>query len=234
MRVIGVILAGGSGQRMQKDEPKQFLNIAGIPMIGWSAMTLTKVDEIETIVFVVPEKFKDRAISIKERLQLKKEIIVIAGGASRQESSYRAITSSICNNADIVVLHDAARPFVSQKIVINCINAAIEFGAAGVYAPVLDTITVIEDNLVKTIPPRNSLYVAQTPQAFKYSIIREAHEQSKEKEFSVTDDISMVISVGYPVHAVPGDYGNLKITTENDYLFACWFGEHAADFGSLK
>lgn len=222
-RKIAVILAGGSGQRMGGAVPKQFMDIAGIPMIIRTASAFADAGDIDHLIFVIPDGQQQHMSDLARRTILNIPYDVITGGASRQESSYRAITATLgYHDDDIIIMHDAARPFITPKVIQAAIAAAEEHGAAGVYVPVVDTISIIEDDLVTAIPDRQTMFITQTPQVFRYSIIRNAHEYCRKMALNVTDDISMILAAGYQVHAVPGDYGNIKITTNDDYQFASW------------
>ena len=125
------------------------------------------------------------------------------------------------NAGDVILFHDAVRPFVSQETISGVIHEAREHGAAGTYIPAVDTIAEIESGIVTSIPPRENLYYAQTPQGFRYRIIRDAHEKALKNGVShATDDVSLVIDAGYEVRMVMGSNLNFKITTKDDYLMA--------------
>ncbi len=216
-----LILAGGSGSRMGSLTPKQFLKISGIPIIAWSMMTFQRMNEIVGIIIASP---KDRFPEIKkiaEDYQITKLRAIATGGETRQISSYHALRAYEFHDDDIVLIHDAARPFVSEALARRCLNAAEESTAACAYIPVKDTIAEIENNLVRRTLDREILQSAQTPQVFRYSLIRDAHEYAITRGFqSASDDVTLVLLRGKPVYSVEGDYRNIKITTPEDMALA--------------
>lgn len=141
----------------------------------------------------------------------------VAGGKTRQESSYQGILA--CgDHTDFVLIHDAVRPFVSIDILKRNIDAVQIHGAINTCIPSHDTIAYVENDLVIAIPDRNSCMRGQTPQSFAYPLIKEAHE--KTKQTNASDDCSLVFELGHPIHIVLGSVENFKITTQDDYLLA--------------
>ena len=152
---------------------------------------------------------------------ISKIIKIVPGGITRQSSSYNAINSGIFSDEDILIFHDAARPFVLPVIINACIEAAVESDASGVYVKATDTIAEIDKGYVRRIPSREGLYYTQTPQAFKYKRIKEAHDMAVAKNIiNATDDVSLIIDAGYKVKMVKGDYMNIKITSAFDLEIA--------------
>jgi 2-C-methyl-D-erythritol 4-phosphate cytidylyltransferase len=217
----GIILAGGLGLRVKRDIPKQFLPLGDKPLIAWSMILFDLMDAIDGIIIMVPDGYDTHVKDIASRYRITKLDRTTIGGATRQESACRALKARPFQDDDILLFHDAARPFVTPDCVVACINAAREHGAAGVYIPVRDTIAVIDNGFVSSVPPRNRFLSAQTPQGFRYSIIRDAHERATRSGVAATDDVALVLAAGHPVKMIEGECGNVKITSEYDYHVAC-------------
>ncbi len=216
-----LILAGGSGSRMGGDTPKQFLDLAGRPVIAWSMRAFDGMEDIAGIIVACPEAFREKVRVIAADQGVGKLLDVVPGGETRQLSAYGALCAREFSDDDIVLLHDAARPFVSAEMILRCIDGAAEFGAAAVYVKAIDTVAEAADGFVRKIPNRDALYYAQTPQAFRYGIIRKAQEEAlKRGDRNASDDVRLVMNAGVPVRVVEGDYGNIKITTARDMEIA--------------
>lgn len=227
-----VILAGGKGLRLGGGIPKQLLPLGGKPVLRWSAEAFQSADEIDRMIIVAE---KNSIEIIKEMLLLSdfpKIICFIEGGEERSDSSYNALVSGDFSPDDIILFHDAARPFITAGIIKDAISKVKASGAAGVYIPAVDTVTVALDDTVSDIPERKNVYYAQTPQGFRYSIIRGAHEKYREGllDIKVTDDVSLVMASGHEVKIVNGSVSNFKITTDFDYRIA----EFIAQGGLIK
>ena len=202
---IALILAAGSGTRMgNADKPKQFLPIYGKPLMIHTIEAFEINDDVDKIVIVTNEQYIDQVKVWCKQYDLSKVKDVVAGGNSRQISVYnglKAVEELVSSPDDIIVIHDAARPLISQKI-IN------------------DNIAVCKDNeIISDIPNRNELYQGQTPQTFKFNIIKDAHEKALKEDIpNVTDDAKLVLSFGIDVHLVEGSAQNFKITTFDDLM----------------
>lgn len=221
INTYAIILAGGSGTRLESDRPKQFILLNEIPVIIRAARQFARIDEIIKLIMVVPKSYITYMQELVHDYNLQKVEAIIAGGLTRQGSSYNALCSQNFNDDDVILFHDAARPFVTTKIIKKTLNAAKKDGASGVYVKAIDTIAKIEQQRVAAIPNRETLFYAQTPQAFKYSIIKDAHEQARLQNIdNATDDISLVYNAGGQVTAIEGDYNNIKITNEFDLRLA--------------
>jgi len=219
--VYGVILAGGKGTRVGGDQPKQLQLLNDRPLVAWAVDAFQSANAVDRILIVSPKAYFNDIWMIANEYGYYKVLDVVEGGATRQESSYNALTSRNFNDDDILLLHDAARPFVSSEIIIRSVDAAVQYGAAGVYVPAVDTIAEIEGESVTLILNRNRLYYTQTPQAFVYTIIRHAHEKALLDGIKgATDDVSLVVSAGHTIHMVEGDYSNIKITSAHDFNLA--------------
>jgi 2-C-methyl-D-erythritol 4-phosphate cytidylyltransferase len=219
--IYGIILAGGKGTRLGDDTPKQFLPLGDKPILLWSLEAFRSLEKMSGIIIVSPCEYLARTEEIIQQHQIQGAIEIIAGGISRQESSYNAVRCKDFNNDDILILHDAARPFVSASLISQCIEETEIHGAAAVYVRATDTVTEVRDNWVQAIPEREILHCAQTPQSFKYHFIKQAHEHALKREITgATDDVSLALLAGFAVRAVTGDYQNIKITTPFDYELA--------------
>ncbi|HOP61743.1 MAG TPA: 2-C-methyl-D-erythritol 4-phosphate cytidylyltransferase [Spirochaetota bacterium] len=217
-----VILAGGKGLRLGGDVPKQVLPLGGKPVITWSAEAFHSVDEIDHIIVVAEKSSLKTVKEMLPAVNFPKIIRFIEGGKERSDSSYNALVSGEFNTDDIFLFHDAARPFVTADMIKAEIEEVRLSGAAGIYIPAVDTVTVAESGVVSSIPDRRDVYYAQTPQGFRYNIIKDAHEKYRrgELDITVTDDVSLVMAAGHDVKLVNGSVMNFKITTDYDYRIA--------------
>lgn len=218
---IAVILAGGKGLRLGAQIPKQMLILGDKPVISWSVDTFHKSKLIDQII-IVSEKNLVQEIKLLFPENLYPKILnIIEGGQERSDSSFNALLSAQFNNEDIFLFHDAARPFVSEEIIEQIIENVKITGACGTYVQSTDTIAIISDSLVESIPDRKTIFQAQTPQCFKYEIIKKAHlKQKNENVTNTTDDVSLVLNINYKISSIPGSYKNIKITNEFDLKFA--------------
>jgi len=220
---IAVILAGGSGKRFGADLPKQFLEINGKTILQYSIEAFEKNQKIHEIIVVSNPQFIKKTTEIIKNSNYSKIVAILEGGNERYESSLNAIKfiSKECN----LLLHDAVRPFVSQQIIDNVIEALEKYNAVSVAVPVSDTILQSNENqlFIESVPNRNFLFAAQTPQAFKWSVLKKAYEIGlKSENFIATDDAS-VIKKYLPNEQIfigKGEQTNIKITYSSDILIA--------------
>jgi 2-C-methyl-D-erythritol 4-phosphate cytidylyltransferase len=187
------------------------------PVIAYALEAFEQCDEIDEIIVVVASKeleyFKT---NILHKFDFHKVKEVVEGGLERQQSAYNGL-KSVSQDSDIILIHDGARPFVSQQTIINCINEAKMCGAASAGMPSKDTIKLVDQNgIVTSTPPRDRVWQTQTPQAFKRALIIEAHEIARYKQITATDDAMLIEMLGYPVKMVTATYENIKITTPED------------------
>lgn len=214
MKNIAVILASGSGERFSKNLPKQFTKIDGKTILEYSVDTFENHPEINSVIVVTNPLYIDKTKDIIKKGKYKKVINILAGGKTRQESSYIAI-SSINDTDSNILIHDAVRPFVSNRIISECIEALKTHSAVNVAVESSDTILEInESNIIKSIPVRKNLRRCQTPQCFKYKLIKEAHETAlKNNAQDITDDCGLVVRYNLAdVYIVKGSEDNIKIT----------------------
>lgn len=219
MYVSAVIAAGGKGKRMNSVKSKQYLPVKGFPILYYTLTVFETLREIDEIILVVGEQdldFVRKDIILKYKF---KKTRLIEGGLERQDSVYNGLRS--CSpQTDIVVIHDGVRPFITHGIILESIEAAKLYKAAGVAVPVKDTIKIVEDGFIKATPDRRKLYAIQTPQTFMYEVILKAHEIARKEGFYGTDDAVLVERLGYKVKIIDGSYENIKITTPEDIIIA--------------
>ena len=195
---------------------KLFALLGDIPLLAHSVTTFNESPLVHTIVIAASTGNLGDVQKLVRNLGLEKVESVVEGGARRQDSVLKALRS--LEGSDIVLVHDGARPFVDESMIELAISTASESAAAIAAVPVKDTIKVANRDLtVSTTPPRDSLWAAQTPQAFIYELILNAHIQT---EHDVTDDAGMIEAVGHPVHMFMGSYDNIKVTTPEDLHIA--------------
>jgi 2-C-methyl-D-erythritol 4-phosphate cytidylyltransferase/2-C-methyl-D-erythritol 2,4-cyclodiphosphate synthase len=218
MQVAAIIAAGGRGVRFGADRPKQFLDIGGRSLLELSVAALAASDRIHEIVVALPEDHVD-AGGKTLKAAIGRPVTVVAGGSRRQDSVANAFAKT-SKTSDIIVIHDAARPFVTRDVIDRAIDGAQRHGAViaamGVRDTVKQTAAVAEDGarLIRATIPRDSVFLAQTPQAFRRDIL--ARALSEGRDVDATDEAMLVERLGVPVHVVEGDAKNIKITTRED------------------
>jgi len=218
-KTIGVILGAGRGIRMSPSrEPKQFLNLKGKPIFLYSIEAFDACPSIDEILVVVPPGMTARMGSILEGRDLRLPLKIRVGGKKRQDSSFKAIhTLSTRGDVQFVVIHDAARPLISPELIEKAVHEAKEHDAAAVATMTTDTVLEVKGGFIVSIPDRDALYNAQTPQAFRFDLIWEAHHVARRQGlFDATDDVQLVLRLGKNVKLVEAPPENMKITTERD------------------
>ena len=219
MKNYGIILASGNGSRYKNSLPKQFVKIAGKTVLEHTIEIFENSDKISSIVIVVTPEYRELAESILLKNNYKKVEKLLNGGSTRKESSHIGILSIEEDEANVVI-HDCARPFLTQQIINNCVEALDHYDAVDVAIPSADTIIEVEDNVIKNIPDRSRLMRGQTPQCFKLSVIKKAHDISK-NDSNFTDDCGLILKYGLgTVYVVEGDIKNIKITYPSDIYLA--------------
>ena len=211
-----VIVAAGSGSRMNMGMNKQFIKLRDKEIIAYTIEKFYNHKNINEIVVVIKEEevnfFKEEILSKYGFRKVK----IAFGGKERQDSVYNGL-KMLSDDCDIVLIHDGARPFISEKIIDNCIEEAKNYNAVVVGVPVKDTIKVInEENDIVDTPERSKLWAVQTPQTFNYDILVKSYEDAFKNNFYGTDDAMLVERIGYKVKMIKGSYNNIKITTQED------------------
>lgn len=219
--ISAIILAGGKGKRMRSAISKQFIDIKGKPIIYYTLKKFIENKKIDNIIVVLPE---DEVKYFKENILKKYELRInkiVIGGKERQDSVYNALKSLKNSSTDIVLIHDGARPFISERIINEGIKFAEIYGAAAPGVMPKDTIKVKnEKNFSVDTPNRANLVSIQTPQVFKFDEILECHEKIRYNGEKVTDDTMVVEKYGYSVYLYDGEYTNIKVTTPEDLILA--------------
>lgn len=218
--ISAVIVAGGRGKRLGAGISKQYIKLGEREILAWTLDAFEKMDKVDEIILVVPRDEIDYCReNIVAAYGYRKVARIIQGGAERQDSVYNGLLA--CGlETEIVLIHDGARPFVSSEIINRSIAGAIKDGACAVAVPVKDTLKILDsEGYVESTPDRNKLFAVQTPQAFHYELIMEAHRKALKEKISVTDDTMLVEYLGGKVKLVEGDYLNIKVTTREDLIF---------------
>ena len=219
--ISAIILAGGKGKRMGSAISKQFIDIKGKPIIYYTLKKFGENKKIDNIIVVLPE---DEVKYFKENILKKYELRInkiVIGGKERQDSVYNALKSLKNSSTDIVLIHDGARPFISERIINEGIKFAEIYGAAAPGVMPKDTIKVKnEKNFSVDTPNRANLVSIQTPQVFKFDEILECHEKIRYNGEKVPDDPMVVEKYGYSVYLYDGEYTNIKVTTPEDLILA--------------
>lgn len=218
-KIVAIILAAGSGKRMQSDIPKQYLHLNGKPILYYSLKTFDE-SIIDEIVLVVGKNEIDYCKKeIIDKYKLKKVQYVIEGGEQRYHSVFNGL--SAINYADYVLIHDGARPFVTKDIINRTIDEVYLSHACAVGVPSKDTIKIVDDkNYVVVTPNRDRVWSIQTPQGFSYELIVEAYKKIINSiPVNITDDAMIIeYAMDRPIKIVKGSYTNIKITTPEDII----------------
>jgi len=218
MKYTAVIPAAGSGKRMGLEKSKLFIKLAEIPIIVRTLAVFEKDSWCDSIVLVVAAADRLEMEKLVEQYGLLKVAAIVTGGPERQHSVFAGLKA--VRNSQIVVVHDGARPFIQIEKIHDVVLAAEKYGAAVLGVPVNDTIKYVHHNKVIETPERKYLRAIQTPQAFYYDLLNDAHLAANREQFIGTDDATLVERIGHAVAVVPGDYLNIKITTREDLIFA--------------
>lgn len=218
LKTCAIIVAAGSSSRMAAGD-KMFINIKVVPTIIRTLLKFENNSEIEKIIVVTRRESIERIISLAEEYKITKLLRVVEGGKLRPYSVLNGIDTA--KDFDVVLIHDGARPLVSDRVISDITAAAKEYGAAVPTVPVKDTTKVVgDDGFVVATPERSTLFAAQTPQGFLRSLYLKAAECVGEEIEKITDDASLFEIAGYRVKTVEGDYKNIKITTDTDIAVA--------------
>lgn len=213
--VAAVIPAAGSGARMGGRTPKQFRRLAPAPILLLTAGHFARHPAIGSIVVVAPATHVRRAERLLRPLARRVPVAVVPGGRERQDS-VRLGLAAVPAGADVVLVHDAVRPFVTPALITAVIEAARRDGAAICALPVKETVKRVVDEYVEMTVDRSALWAVQTPQAFRADLLREAHDKAHRDGFVGTDEAMLVERLGHRVRVVRGLEENIKITTPAD------------------
>lgn len=218
MRTTAVIVAGGKGLRMGMDVRKQYLLLDGIPVLAHTLRVFDRCPAVTDICLVAPFFDLDYCRqAVVDVVSPSKPVLMVAGGDERQHSVYNGLQSLETAPDDVVVIHDGVRPFVDSGQILECVETAHRTGAAILAVPVSDTLKLSDgQGTVDRTLDRNKIWMAQTPQAFRYGLIREAHDRAVAENIMGTDDAFLVERLGGKVALVQGSRNNIKITTPED------------------
>jgi 2-C-methyl-D-erythritol 4-phosphate cytidylyltransferase len=221
-RVVAVVLGGGVGNRFGAAMPKQLLTLGGKTLVEHCVTAFAAAPGVDEVLLVMPPGYTDEAA----KLVGDQVSAVITGGVTRSDSVRNALAHLTAREEAAttgVLLHDAARPLVTQQIIADCVAALSKHDAAGTAVPTSDTIVVAEDGVMSHVPPRETLLRCQTPQCFRLEVIAKAHElAAKDPAFVPTDDCGVVLRYlpDIPIHIVKGSERNLKVTYPGDLAIA--------------
>jgi 2-C-methyl-D-erythritol 4-phosphate cytidylyltransferase len=224
MRMVAVVLGGGVGQRLGAGLPKQLLTLGGTTLIERCVAAFEAAPGVDEILVVMARGYTGQVEALLGS-RYRKVAAVIEGGLTRPESTRVALAAIASGHRGDcgVLLHDAARPLVDQRIIADCVAALREHDAAGVAVPASDTMVVTENGVMQSMPRRETLHRCQTPQCFRLSVITRAHElAAADPGYSPTDDCGVVMRYlpDVPVHIVPGSERNIKVTYPQDLTVA--------------
>lgn len=227
-KIAVIIPAAGSGSRMGTKEVKTFLKLKGKDLIQWTLEAFLQNDWVDQIVLVgrkqEQERFELLLNNVREEKRVKGEtcphMSFAAGGSDRVESVYNGL-GQLMEDIHFVMVHDGARPLVTDEVIERSLEDMLEHNASVVCVPVKDTIKVAtDDHFVDYTPDRSRLFSIQTPQSFERNLLLKAYEQGRIQGLSATDDSGLVEAFGHPVKLTLGSYNNIKITTPEDLLLA--------------
>ncbi len=213
---VAIIAAAGQGTRMAGKRPKQFLELAGTPILFHTLRAFEECDLIHETIVVIPAQESAGFLAVAGKHNLRKLAKVVAGGATRAESVLRGLQAVREATAEVVAVHDGVRPFVTPDEIERTVNAATEAGAAILVSKPVDTMKEVREGSVVRTLKRDNLRNALTPQCFHYKLLRRAYEQVDVNDPDLTDESSLVERLGVRIAVVEGSPRNIKITREED------------------
>lgn len=216
---VAIITAGGSGTRMNIKKRKQFIKIAGKPILCWTLDHFVNHSQIDRIIITLPQdEIENFRIYLKKEYS-NKQLTLIAGGTKRQDSVLKAL-QACPTNTQYVLIHDSVRPFISKQLISELLEQVKQVDGVLPVSRVKNTIKEIDAELVQRTIPRQNLVNALTPQVFHYPLILHLHQKAKAENLQVTDDASLCETYGYKVRYLLTDDGNFKITDAQDLEIA--------------
>jgi 2-C-methyl-D-erythritol 4-phosphate cytidylyltransferase len=220
-KVFAIIVAAGKGLRMKDSTKKQYLSVAGVPIIVHTLRAFDACDAIDKIYLVIPKEDLDfcrhEIISVAG---CDTDIELVDGGPTRQDSVYNGLQAITTQNS-IIVIHDGVRPLISDDQIKACILGAQTHGGCILGLPAFDTLKRVDSaNTILETVDRNAIWLAQTPQAFRYDLISKAHANANRHGLTATDDASLVERLGLAVKVIEGSRQNIKITNPDDLKLA--------------
>lgn len=218
--VAVIIVAAGRGTRMEAEGNKVFLPIRGVPVLVRTLKAFYESGLLHRYILVIGAEERSEVLELLEKWCPEIPVKLVYGGTERQESVYNGLLA-LKGDESVVLIHDGARPFITQNAIRACIQAVWTLGAACVGVPVKDTVKRVDNmDIVAETPDRSLLWQVQTPQGFKPDIILKAHRKALLEDFHGTDDSVLAERMGVKVRMIMGSYSNIKITTPEDLAFA--------------
>lgn len=217
MSTIAIIPAGGKGLRSGSSTPKQYLKIHGKELIVYTLQTFQKNKLVDKIIIAAEPEYFNLLIRLIKKYRISKAELIVEGGETRQDSVYNALISADADKNDLIIVHDAARALLPEKVLTESIQTAKKKGNALVCIKAKDTL-IKGKKTVESYLNRNEVYYVQTPQIFKLKDILKAMRDAYEKSFIGTDESMLISRIGKKVNIVEGSVFNFKVTTQDDLL----------------
>ncbi len=215
-----LVPAAGLGKRLLRSEPKALVDLGGEPLLIHTLRRFVSLGLVKNAIIMVPLHHESGFRAAIDRAFPNTQVQLCPGGAERQQSVARGL-DVLATDHGVVVIHDAARPFVEPDTVREAITEATKHGAATVATPCVDTILqATKDQFLESTPDRSRLWACQTPQVFRIDLLREAHQRAAKEGRTYTDDATLVLAHGAPVRIVSGSARNFKVTTPEDLRYA--------------
>ena len=218
MSIIAIIVAAGRGTRMRSETNKHLLPLAGKPVIAHTLLAFERSSQVDAIVLVTSEANRAAYQNIIAKHAIDKVRAIVLGGETRRDSVYNGLHAA--RSAALVLIHDGARPLIAQREIEAVVRDAAKYGAAVVGVPAKDTTIRAREGFIEASLDRSQLWQLQTPQAFKTTIIMEAHQAAIRDGVQSTDDTGLVRRIGGEVKVTQGCYANIKVTTPEDLVIA--------------
>lgn len=215
MKTYAIIPSGGESKRFGGEIPKQYFNINGKEIIVYTLEVFQNCELIDEIIIAAKTEYFALLHELKEKYNLNKISKIVEGGKERQDSVFNALSSIAAEENDFVAVHDAARPLLSNQILLTALNAAEKFDSIVTALKARDTLIKGKET-VEEFLNRNEIYYAQTPQIFRYNILSDAMKKAYKENLTGTDESMIVKNAGYDVKIVDGDLRNFKITNSSD------------------
>jgi 2-C-methyl-D-erythritol 4-phosphate cytidylyltransferase len=223
---IAIILAGGVGSRMEANLPKQFIDLCNKPIIVWTIEKILSTNLFDYIGIAIHPAYKDKLLEIMKQNNISTDNIILADGGEERIDSIinilNKIEEYIISEDDILVIHDAVRPFVSKELLKNSVDTAKKYGCCVATVPAIDTMYILDkEGFISGFPSRKSIFNGQAPDTFKFGILKKSiNNLSLEQRQTITGTVQICSNSGYPVKTIPGDYKNIKITNKSDLILA--------------
>ncbi|WP_342560054.1 2-C-methyl-D-erythritol 4-phosphate cytidylyltransferase [Psychrobacillus sp. FSL W7-1457] len=211
-----ILPAAGSGKRMGAGHNKLFIELSNIPVLIHTLRVFEQDPDCAHIVLAIKKEEKSYIEQLLQQYSIQKVSAIVEGGSERQHSVYAGLKASPAKG--IVLVHDAARPFVQQEVIHQLVQAADQFGAAVAAVRAKDTMKKVHNGIIQETVDRESLWIIQTPQAFQYDVLEKAERIAEQESFLGTDEAMLVEKQGGNVHIVESTYDNVKVTTQEDLL----------------